>query len=690
MRKSKWLCFFLAVLLLISAVPVHGTEQMVATENKKPLVEKINKALTRIQITEGDNQDQTEWKFIYNLFGELDSALEYDREGNILNGFQYQFNEQGFCVGYTNYQNSELITRKILEYNEKGFLISEKKYCQTEFGWDSEEVLIQYDENENYIGEIINFNGSISEYKFEYTNYGYSEAYYENEKLTSLIKYDHNGNILYDYSAKYASDGNLISEIIGEYIENCYSETLYEKGQEGKLLSRICYDNDGVCLSEYNAEYRDGKLVYETNNEYNNGLCIHKAYHSFIDSNREHWSDTYYEYNDADLLVQKTVKGTGFPYDYTEIYYYSYNDAGQLVSVSEQRNQNEEPVIIEYYEYHENGQLKKEYERPGLDLKPIREYDEHGRTIMDTYVDGNAAGIYRYTYHYFYDDIGQLCKTVTDINVTNSFSGNSSTSTWEEAYSYYGMLTITEKEKIEPSPNDSPKEVFVEYHEPLSEFEWIFWHSLIDCEQTIDADGNLIKVTGTLNGESVTIEFFYEYVATLMDSDAVPQPMEMMEGKPYAKLQYPLSENDGYVLYKNFFGEDMDASDRQVIISNSGEGEATCITYTVYAVEDTALAAPLEAFQVYINTGICETLESNGTRRRFRAEDYFVLPLGQVNDDGQINYADALFALRASINLETITGYQSASADVNRDGTVNYVDALMILRYSIGLIESFS
>lgn len=59
--------------------------------------------------------------------------------------------------------------------------------------------------------------------------------------------------------------------------------------------------------------------------------------------------------------------------------------------------------------------------------------------------------------------------------------------------------------------------------------------------------------------------------------------------------------------------------------------------------------------------------------------------LGDVNNDGLVNYADALQALRASIQLEELDDDARLCADVDHSGRVDYQDALKILRASIGL-----
>ena len=69
------------------------------------------------------------------------------------------------------------------------------------------------------------------------------------------------------------------------------------------------------------------------------------------------------------------------------------------------------------------------------------------------------------------------------------------------------------------------------------------------------------------------------------------------------------------------------------------------------------------------------------------AEPEYVL--GDVNGDGRITSADARLALRAAVNLETLTEIQRLAADVDKDNNVRSADARMILRAAVGL-ESLS
>ncbi len=66
-----------------------------------------------------------------------------------------------------------------------------------------------------------------------------------------------------------------------------------------------------------------------------------------------------------------------------------------------------------------------------------------------------------------------------------------------------------------------------------------------------------------------------------------------------------------------------------------------------------------------------------------------VITPGDINGDGEIDYADAVMALKHDSGLVTLTGDKLTAADVNSDGEVDFNDAVLILKYDSGLISEF-
>ena len=62
---------------------------------------------------------------------------------------------------------------------------------------------------------------------------------------------------------------------------------------------------------------------------------------------------------------------------------------------------------------------------------------------------------------------------------------------------------------------------------------------------------------------------------------------------------------------------------------------------------------------------------------------------GDVDLNGVVDSADALYALRCALNIIELSETQLAAADVTGDGVCDSTDALMILRFALGLISEF-
>ena len=63
--------------------------------------------------------------------------------------------------------------------------------------------------------------------------------------------------------------------------------------------------------------------------------------------------------------------------------------------------------------------------------------------------------------------------------------------------------------------------------------------------------------------------------------------------------------------------------------------------------------------------------------------------LGDVNEDGKIDFLDAITVLRFDAEIIQLTDNQMKAAEVNKDSKVDFLDAITILRYDAEIIDSF-
>ena len=64
--------------------------------------------------------------------------------------------------------------------------------------------------------------------------------------------------------------------------------------------------------------------------------------------------------------------------------------------------------------------------------------------------------------------------------------------------------------------------------------------------------------------------------------------------------------------------------------------------------------------------------------------------LGDVNEDGKVDFLDAITVLRYDAEIIQLTDDQMRVAEVNKDGKVDFLDAIMILRYDAEIIDRFN
>ncbi len=63
---------------------------------------------------------------------------------------------------------------------------------------------------------------------------------------------------------------------------------------------------------------------------------------------------------------------------------------------------------------------------------------------------------------------------------------------------------------------------------------------------------------------------------------------------------------------------------------------------------------------------------------------------GDVNGDGEVDFADGILILKHDVGLSTLTEEKLIAGDVNGDGEVDFSDAILVLKYDVGLIKTFS
>ncbi len=93
----------------------------------------------------------------------------------------------------------------------------------------------------------------------------------------------------------------------------------------------------------------------------------------------------------------------------------------------------------------------------------------------------------------------------------------------------------------------------------------------------------------------------------------------------------------------------------------------------------------VDGFIIYGYSGTEAETYANDTGITF--VDLDTLIVGDINHDGEVNYLDAMAALRYDAELIYLDEIQLSVGDVNEDGEVNSLDAIMLLRYDAGLIS---
>ena len=127
-------------------------------------------------------------------------------------------------------------------------------------------------------------------------------------------------------------------------------------------------------------------------------------------------------------------------------------------------------------------------------------------------------------------------------------------------------------------------------------------------------------------------------------------------------------------------GDGAPGADNIVYIDQQAADANGTVAFTAYP-----QALDKGSYRIFLLGG--EQTLNSGPAASFQA--YVPYTLGDVNDDGTIDSADALEALLFFVESKTPTETERLAADVNKDGTIDSYDALQMLRYFVEEIHSF-
>lgn len=127
-------------------------------------------------------------------------------------------------------------------------------------------------------------------------------------------------------------------------------------------------------------------------------------------------------------------------------------------------------------------------------------------------------------------------------------------------------------------------------------------------------------------------------------------------------------------------GESAPTEGNIAYIDQAAAGADGSISFNAYP---SALTAG--TYRVYIVGG--SRAFSAGPTATFQVDQKYTL--GDVDNNGKIDSADALLVLQHAVDQITLTETQQLAANVVKDANIDSADALKILQYAVDLITSF-
>lgn len=347
--------------------------------------------------------------------------------------------------------------------------------------------------------------------------------------------------------------------------------------------------SNGSLLTQAN-RYQDGKLIESTYLRYDENDFLAEAKTAFIrDDGSEGKSLLRFSCDSQGRMVKYESWYDDFTGEASETVTYEYNEDGRLIQENHIRGNELVGYVI--YEYDERGNLCKASARNKSGaLESVHLYDTEGKVIQSTIWLPNGD---TETYDHVDDPHPDRVEKYPPVTVS-----------WITTENCAGVDLL-----------DSVGKTM--YGFPIQGSNLVF-----------DENNLLIETKDWSMGVEYVYKFFYNGEIP-EDSLAFPSSAAGAESPNGGSLRYPISEEDCYIIFRNYYGFDMfDLADEaaSVEVSRMGEGDNEMLFFDIQM--EILPGEPLETwgfFNVYVNTGVC----TGGAQGHsdlwpvFQADDYY-------------------------------------------------------------------
>lgn len=380
-------------------------------------------------------------------------------------------------------------------------------------------------------------------------------------------------------------------------------------------------------LKQVNTYYQ-GELIQTDTFSYNENqqlIGAHIEYLDYLDTA----IDCTYTYDSAGKLISADHDDFWLYFGNEE---YDYNQLEQLVRYKYYWGGSKLPYYQCEYEYNSEGECIYETEYY-LDESP--EKLEKTSVFTLTYKHDNLGRIVekskRYTWigtdFHLITSCGEHWATEYDYVTKYTYDSDDRVITEEQLYVVDDLVAEDYTKKYNYQALPFVAVTVVDNYETYTTLEITdsagkaIWSSTIyDSEMIFGNDGHVTKTTVNQNG------YWYEF---LYDEDVMNKKEELNKEEKFEQigkgLQYPISEEDAYIIFNNYFSE-FDDQDISVEVSRTGEGADEMLFFEIkmeFLLDEPPMTWGF--FNVFVNTGICK----GGAQGHedlwpvFRAEDYY-------------------------------------------------------------------